>query len=144
MWGNSYVPTNTLDPNKVSTYYSCRKWKTLDKPTKTNFTGMLNHQLSGGDSYPVLEFALGTSVGVSSGGAALVFSVACLGLSLSKTVYGVMARGEDEIWQVEQIGINNGKTYHVSAYFLYDPNRNKSFKGGNGWLIHEEREELTV
>lgn len=146
MWGNTYKAVNDISKKAVpiSSVYSRRKVSTFSKGTDGSFTKMLNKQLLGGDSYPVLEFALGVGVGAVSGPAGMLFSVACLGLSLSKTTYYALARDGDELWQVEQIGLDGKDTVHVSSYFLYDPLRAKGFSGANGWLIHEERVVLTV
>lgn len=114
---------------------------------QTGYMRALNQSLKGGASYPVLTFALGTAVGLVSGGAGLIFSVATAGLDLSRRDTDVLARGGDEIWAFEAIG----KVYetnwfsqdgwiaqHITSYFLYDPfraNRNPE----KGWLIHESR-----
>jgi len=121
-----------------------RKLMTLSRGASGNFTNSLNTGLLGGTSYPVLEFALGTGVGLISGGAGLLFSAATLGLSLSRTTQRVLAREGDELWQVEQIGLDGRDTVHVGAYFLFDPYRNDGFNIGKGWLIHEERNVLNV
>ncbi|MEL7092375.1 MAG: hypothetical protein AAFN94_11630 [Pseudomonadota bacterium] len=135
------VPRHDLSgPNAI--YGAKRRLMSLTAGADGNFTHSLNTGLQGGTSYPILEFALATGTGLISGGAGLLFSVATLGLSLSRTAQRVLARGGDEIWQVEQIGLVNGETVHVGGYFLFDPYRNNGFSGGNGWLIHEERHTL--
>jgi hypothetical protein len=108
------------------------------------FTESLNTALLGGEQYPILNFVLGTAAGVVSGGVGFVFSVATTALSLNQTAQRILARGGDELWQVEQIGRAGRDVVHVGAYFLYDPFRNSAFRSGNGWLIHEERTVLTV
>ena len=121
-----------------------RQLKSLHAGLEGNYTNLLNTALLGGTSYPILEAVLGTGIGFVFGGAALLFTVGTVGLSLSRTSHRVLARSGDQLWQVEQIGHYNGNTVHVSGYFLFDPFRNGSFRGGNGWLIHEQRQVLDV
>ncbi len=141
--GFIYVPTNGASalPREVS---ARRKLMTVAIERPGNFTSMLNDQLLGGETYPILTFVLGTAAGVVSGGAGLLFSVATTALSLTQTAQRVLARSGDELWQVEEIGRVGNNVVHVGAYFLYDPNRNAAFSGGNGWLFHEERTVLSV
>jgi hypothetical protein len=132
---------------------SIRRLMTVQREVRGNFTSTLNDDLLGGESYPILNFALGTAAGVVSGGAGLLFAVATLALDLSRTVQRVLARGGDELWQVEEIGraeasglfASGQVAVHIGAYFLYDPFRHGgSFESGRGWLIHEARTELTL
>jgi len=102
----------------------------------------LNHELLGGDSYPVLTTALGIAGGVVSGGGSILFSVALTGLSLAQKASKVLARQGDEIWHIEEIGKDGKKAIYVSSFFIVDPYRKTS--KSKGWLIHEERHELTL
>lgn len=96
----------------------------------------------GGESYPILTTALGIASGVVSGGAGLIFTLATTGLALANTTTKVLARPNDEIWHIEEIGKIGNKAVYVSAFFIVDPFRKQSTS--KGWLIHEEREELTL
>ncbi|MGD8941224.1 MAG: hypothetical protein PVJ72_17715 [Gammaproteobacteria bacterium] len=123
-----------------------RKVMTLAAGQENNFTYSLNTALLGGESYPILTALLGTAAGIASFGAGLLFTAATTGLSLAQTSQRVLARSGDEIWQVEEIGkVRDGgslNAVHVNAYFLVDPYRGQSY--AKGWLIHEEREELSL
>ena len=125
---------------------SIRKVMTLSAGVETNFTYLLNTALLGGQSYPVLNWVLGTAAGIASAGAGLIFSVATTAIDMGRTSHRVLARSDDEIWQVEEIGkVSTGgdvKIIHVNSYFLSDPYRGHA--QGKGWLIHEERSELTL
>jgi len=118
-----------------------RKVHTLSA-SKQQIINRLNHDLSGGDSYPVLTAMLGTLGGMISGGASFIFTVATTGLSMINPVNKVLAREGDEIWHFEEIGRMGNKAVYVSAFFLVDPYRKHA--PGKGWLIHEEREELII
>jgi len=118
-----------------------RKVKTLSAGYE-HIINPLNTALLGGESYPVLTAVLGTAVGVASGGAGLLFTVATTGLSLANTAQRVLARTGDEIWQIEEIGKVGNKAMYVSSYFIVDPYRTHS--QNKGWLIHEEREEVIL
>ncbi|VAW89990.1 hypothetical protein MNBD_GAMMA17-1847 [hydrothermal vent metagenome] len=102
----------------------------------------LNKELLGGESYPILTTALGIASGVISGGASLIFTLTTTGLALSNTTSKVLARPGDEIWHIEEIGKVGNKAVYVSAFFIVDPFRKQAIN--KGWLIHEEREELTL
>jgi len=102
----------------------------------------LNHELSGGDSYPVLTTALSIAGGLVSGGGSILFSIAVTGLSLAQKASKVLARQGDEIWHIEEIGKEGNKAIYVSSYFIVDPYRKTA--RSKGWLIHEERYELTL
>jgi len=102
----------------------------------------LNTELQGGRDYPVLTTALGVAAGVVSGGAGFIFAMSTMGLSLAKQSARALARIGDEIWHVEEIGKSNGKPTYVSAYFLVDPYRSQT--PTKGWLIHEERWNVTI
>ena len=96
----------------------------------------------GGESYPILTTALSIAGSVVSGGASLLFSLATTGLSLTKTTSKVLARLDDEIWHIEEIGKEGNKAVYLSAFFIVDPYRKQALS--KGWLIHEEREELIL
>ena len=123
-----------------------RKVMTLQPGFESNFTYSLNTALLGGNGYPVLTAVLGTAAGIASFGAGLFFAAATTGISMSQKARRVLARGGDEIWQVEEIGrVRDGSGYkamHVNSYFIVDPYRRQSFT--KGWLIHEERSEVTL
>ena len=153
--GYILVPTNGTDSllqrNNIS---ARRRLLVLDQETANNFTHSLNNTLSGGDSYPVLTAVLGVAAGIASFGAGLMFTVATTALSMSGSNHRVIARGGDELWQVEEIGKATSSTYwglgsdrtnafHISAFFLRDPHRD-NYRGTKSWLIHEERSELTL
>lgn len=113
---------------------------------KGGYLDTLNTQLLGGTSYPVLTAALGTATGMASFGAGLLFTVGTTWLSLSHTAQRVLGRVGDELWQVEEIGkvrsFGSYEPVHVGSYFLVDPYRPDS--SPKGWLIHEERTDLTL
>lgn len=123
-----------------------RKVMTLQPGFETNLTYSLNTALLGGQSYPVLTAVLGTAAGFASMGAGLFFTVATTGISMSQKARRVLARGGDEIWQVEEIGkVRDGSGYkamHINSYFMVDPFRKQNY--AKGWLIHEERSEVTL
>jgi hypothetical protein len=156
MPGSKYlhVPMNgTQSLMQSENIQSIRKLKTLPAEREDNFTHSLNTELLGGEQYPVLTAVLGTAAGAVSGGAGLLFTIATTGLSLSQTAQRVLARLGDELWQVEEIGKANssgwfdGNTksaYHIGSYFLVDPHRGTGPVQSKGWLIHEERRELTL
>jgi len=102
----------------------------------------LNHELSGGDSYPVLTTALGIAGGFFSGGGSILFSAAVTGLSLAQKASQVLARHGDEIWHIEEIGKEGDNAVYVSSFLIVDPYRKHS--DSKGWLIHEERHDLTL
>lgn len=133
---------------------SIRKLMTLPAAVENSFTHMLNTALLGGTSYPILTAVLGTMAGEVSTTVGLIFTVADTALTLSRTSPRVLARPGDELWQIENIGKSRGSgifggqstiAVHVGSYFLVDPYRST---GGQtrekGWLIHEERTELTL
>jgi len=131
---------------EIKNRQSLRKIMTLSAGVDTNFTYRLNTALLGGESYPVLNWFLGAAAGMASGGAGFIFSVTTTAIDMGKTSHRVLARSGDEIWQVEEIGkVTSGadvKVMHVNSYFLADPYRGHA--QGKGWLIHEERSELTL
>lgn len=123
-----------------------RKVLTLESGFESSLTYKLNTALLGGQSYPVLTAVLGTAAGMASFGAGLLFTVATTGLSVTQKSQRILARGGDEIWQVEEIGkIRDGSDYtvtHINSYFLVDPYRKQNL--AKGWLIHEERSLVTL
>jgi len=152
-YGFIYVPTNgpnsLLNPNNKS---SRRRLMILDQETSQNFTHSLNDALSGGDSYPVLTAVLGVAAGLASFGAGLLFTASTTALSLAQRNHRVLARGGDQIFQVEEIGKVINRSYfgadsievaHISAIFLVDQFRN-DYRGVKSWLIHEERQVITL
>jgi hypothetical protein len=117
------------------------------------YVGKLNKELKGGSAYPILEAVLAASVGLAETVAAAVFSVATLALSLNRRSNDVLARGGDEIWLVEEIGMGREENVltadrrvpmHVAALFLTDPFRGQADVKTKGWLLHEERRNLTL
>jgi hypothetical protein len=124
--------------------HASRKLMTLSPGVENNFTFSLNTALLGGRNYPILTAVLGTITGAASGGAGLLFTVTSTALSLSQTSQRVLARGGDELWQVEEIGKIGSEVWHVGSYFLVDPYRHRGPSRTKGWLIHEERTELDV
>jgi hypothetical protein len=141
--GTVLVPTKGIASLPRNTQ-KIRKIKTLDVSIEDNQTYQLNTALLGGTSYPILTAVLGTIVGVASGGAGLLFTIASTAISMSQTSHRVLARGGDEIWQVEEIGKTGSKAVHVGSYFLVDPYRSRSQSRTKGWLIHEERNKLDI
>lgn len=123
-----------------------RKVMTLDNAVEDNYTFMLNNALMGGRDYPLLTSVAGVGAGLVSFGAGLIFSGAATSISLGKKAHRILARGGDELWQMEEIGkaTSRGKpaAVHVLSYFLLDP-----FRGANNrkvWLIHEQRTEIEI
>jgi len=123
-----------------------RKVMTLQPAFGGNSTYRLNTALLGGDSFPVLTALIGTVTGLGGLAAGLLFTAATTGVSASDRSQRVLARGGDEIWQVEEIGkVRGGSKYqamHVNSYFLVDPFRKHGL--AKGWLIHEERTEVIL
>lgn len=123
-----------------------RKAMDLPNAVEDNYTFMLNNRLMGGRDYPLLTSLAGIGTSLVSGGAGLIFSAAATGISLGNTSHRILARGGDQLWQMEEIGKSReGASFvpvHVLSYFLVDPFR----KGNNRkmWLIHEERNELVM
>ena len=127
------------------------KVTTMPAMVETNSLHVLNTALLGGKSYPVLTAALGTAAGIASFGTGLIFTVVSTGLSLAQTSQRALARPGDKIWQIEEIGkvLDDGvlgsgayKAVHVLSYFLVDPYRHLAPR--KGWLIHEERNDITL
>jgi len=150
--GYIYVPTQGTSSLLQNTR-AIRKLMALPAGVEDNYTHMLNTALMGGTSYPILEAVLGTVTGAVSAGAGLLFTVAGTALSLSKTSQRVLARLGDELWQVEEIGKDKTSKWfdgdakgavHIASYFLVDPYRGRGPVKSKGWLIHEERTELTL
>jgi hypothetical protein len=141
--GFLYVPTRGA-ASLAQNVHAARTLMTIQ--ATSGFTTMLNQALAGGESYPVLNAVLGTVAGAASAGAGLLFTIGSTALDLSRTHQGVQARDSDELWQVEEIGrVRNGTSWevvHVGSYFLVDPFRRQTVT--QGWLIHEERTQLTV
>jgi hypothetical protein len=131
----------TSSLSTINNRFSRRKVSTL-QVSSIHALNKLNKELLGGESYPVLTTALGIAGGVISGGASLLFTLATTGLSLANTTSKVLARPGDEIWHIEEIGKEGNKAIYLSAFFIVDPYRKQA--PNKGWLIHEEREELTL
>ena len=125
-----------------------QKVTTLEAGHETNFTFVLNTALLGGNSYPILTAVLGTAVGVASGPAGLLFGAASTAIDVSKKSQRILGRMGDEIWQVEEIGKirynNTFKAVYLKSYWLVDPYRSKHSAKNKGWLLHEERNDLTL
>lgn len=102
--------------------------------TPENISQRINVEPYWGDFYKV--------AGRFSDGGTLLFSLINTGLSLANTAGNVLARQGDEIWHQENIGKVGNKIIYVSAYFIVDPYRKTAID--KGWLIHEEREEVTL
>ena len=103
-----------LDPTKRQ---AIKKTRTLSAGHE-QFIDRLNHELLGGDSYPVLTAILGTAAGVASLGGGLIFTVATTAISIANSPRKVLARVDDEIWHVEEVGRNKNKVEYVSSFFL--------------------------
>lgn len=121
--------------------YSKRKVTTLNKGNE-HITDKLNNELLGGESYPVLTAVFSAAGGYISTSAGLIFSAATTTLNLANTASKVLARTDDEIWHIEEIGKVGNKAIYVSAFFIIDPYRKHTH--GKGWLIHEERKEVAL
>jgi hypothetical protein len=72
----------------------------------------------------------------------LIFSAVSIGVDLAKTSHTFIARVGDQVWQIEEIGKVGTKVVHVGSYWVVDPYRKQAPE--KGWLIHEERTELTL
>jgi hypothetical protein len=136
--------------NGTSVLQSSQRLLTLTAQ-QSGFMRALNQSLKGGSTpHPILMLALGTGVGLVSGGAGFIFGVATAGLDLAKTDTDVLARKGDEIWSFEAIGkvyetnffsVDGWVAKHIASYFIYDPFRaNRSPE--KGWLIHENRTDV--
>lgn len=141
-----FVTKPRQDITKRQGQVSIRKVKTFLQGGNQYEINCLNAALLGGKDYPVLTAVLGTAAGVASFNAGLLFTAATTAISLAKKNKRILARAGDEIWHSEEIGkIRNGVAYkpiYVSSFLLVDPFRFSSHT--KGWLIHEERFELTV
>lgn len=122
-----------------------QKFKTLGPEPNDNLALQLNDALLGGADYPILGAVMGTAVGVGTGGAGFLFTVATTALSVAKSTRRVLARDGDELWRVEEIGkvLRAGLPVPtlLTAYFLVDPFRGQS-SGSRGWLLHEARYDI--
>lgn len=125
---------------------SRRKLSTIE--ATGGYTAKLNESLAGGESCPVLMFALSIPLGAMPGAqgvaAGLLFGAFSAALDAAKTHQGVQARVGDELWQIEEIGTSGNDVVHVNSYFLVDPFRGQAPTKTKGWLIHEERTVLTM
>ena len=109
------------------------------------FLQMLNKELQGGEEYPILSAVVGEGVGffpVVGTAMSLLFSGVSAGVDLAKTSHTVIARAGDQVWQIEEIGKVGTKVVHVGSYWVVDPYRKQAPE--KGWLIHEQRTELTL
>jgi len=138
--------TSAKNLDKRENRVAHRKAMDLPNAVEDNYTFMLNNRLMGGRNYPLLTSLAGVGTGLVSGGAGLIFSAAATGISLGKTSHRILARGGDQLWQMEEIGKSRkGASFvpvHVLSYFLVDPFREGSNR--KMWLIHEERNELVI
>jgi hypothetical protein len=110
---------------------------------ETNLTYALNNVLLGGKQYPVTTMIGGLVAGYFSAGAGFLFSLASTAIGASQKARRVLARENDEIWQVEEVGKvkSTGSRWdvvHIGSYWLSDPYRRKH------WLIHEQRTVVPV
>ena len=125
-----------------------QKVATLEVGYETNFTFILNTALLGGNSYPVLTAVLGTAAGFASTPVGLFFAAASTTIDVTKKAQRILGRMGDEIWQIEEIGKirdkNTFKPVHINSYWLVDPFRSRHSATNKGWLIHEERNDLTL
>lgn len=142
-----YEPSNPIDSlANVQNRTAQRKAMTLSNVIEDNYTFMLNSLLMGGRDYPLLTSLANVGTGLFSAGSGLVFSAAATGVNLSRTTHRVLARGGDELWQMEEIGKSRMSSRyvatHVLSYFLVDPFRKANNR--KVWLIHEERKELAL
>lgn len=136
------VPTNGTDALLQNLSARRIAWTAQES---NPFMQMLNQELKGGNSYPVLVAVLGAGIGlvpVVGTAAGLLFAATTTGVDLSKTSHSVIAREGDQIWQVEEIGKDGNRVMHVGSYFVVDPYRQQTLT--RGWLIHEERTELSL
>ena len=121
---------------------SARKVLTLKSIADESFTDVLNSELLGGESYPVLSTVVGTITGLVSFGAGLLFAASTTRLNSHQASPRILARSGDEIWIIEEFGKVGGKSLHVQSFWLCDPYRGQA--AINGWLIHEERRDLLL
>lgn len=125
---------------------SKRRVRSLGVGADSHLLPVLNTELLGGQSYPVLTAVLGAAAGPVSGGGALLFSAVSAGVDTAKQTYRVLARDGDEIWHIEEIGkeSRNGvfAPVYVSSFFVVDPYR--VHFSPKGWLIHEERLDISL
>ncbi len=114
---------------------------------------MLKDELAGGEQYPILMAGLGVAIGPAGFTAGLLFSAATTALSLAQCSHRVMGRLGVELWQIREIGKadssgwfdgSSKSAFHIGSYFLVDPYRANGQVHAKGWLIHEERTELTL
>jgi hypothetical protein len=98
----------------------------------------INDALLGGKDYPWTTMASGIAAGFVSTGAGILFALASTALSASKKTTRILARPNDEIRQIEEIGKVGSDVVHVGSYWLNDPFRQRQ------WLIHEERTTITM
>ena len=108
------------------------------------YRGIVNNELSGGTSYPVLATLLGIGGGFITSGGSTAFGVILTALDLTRQAQSILARQGDELWQMEVIGRgSNGRLVHVEYFVLWDPYRREASVPSN-WVIHEERRQVTI
>jgi hypothetical protein len=114
---------------------------------ENNITHSINDALLGGEQYPITTMIGGIVAGAVSAGAGFLFALSATALSVSRKSRRILARENDEIWQVEEIGRVKSTNMlserewdlvHIGSYFLVDPYRSKA------WLIHETRSEILI
>ena len=90
----------------------------------------------------MLTAILGVVAGGASVGAGCIFTAATTALSVANIPQKVLARVDDEVWHVEEIGRSGNEAVHISSFFLADPFRLTTLS--KGWLIHEERRKVIL
>ncbi len=115
------------------------------------FLEIVNKDLAGGDSFPVLKAVLGVATGVVSFGAGLAFTVLTTASEISQSKSPVLARFGDEVWREEKIGKTVSSSFfgkdrqvgvHIARYFLEDPFRRQRNIVPYKWLVVEKRTDL--
>lgn len=144
--GISTVLTNGIESLPLKAKLS-RLRQRLPVGAENNLTYSLNDALLGGEQYPWTMLIGGFVAGYVSAGAGFLFALASTALSASQKSRRILARENDEIWQVEEVGKvkssnpfagNKWDVVHVGSYWLSDPYRGKQ------WLIHEERTVVQI
>lgn len=108
------------------------------------YRAMVNNELSGGTSYPILATVLGIGGGLISSGGSTAFGLILTALDLTRQSQNLLIRQGDELWQMEVLGTDTrGRVMHVEMFVLWDPYRREA-KVPSNWVIHEERRHVEL
>jgi hypothetical protein len=116
--------------------------KIVDLKHNDSMIPILNEWLKGGPDYPIMKGVCGIIAGIANPLAGILFKVASIALQTNPEPF--LARDGDEIWQYEQVGVENNDFKFVNSFLLVDPYR-KIHKGfESSWVIHQEFMDLKL